>query len=129
MTPKEIKNRAKLLFNELAKKGLRYWLTVLVLLVGGTVIGDILGEQYMWIRLRYRIYPYLQAATPGEKYPSRTFLNLIDDDDYWKGKLARRVPLKRDYLACLVQALDSASPSLIALDVDLRSPIPQQSTE
>ncbi len=50
---------------------------------------------------------------------------IIDDEDFWKGPLARRTPLKRDYLACLVRALDAANPPVIALDIALPSPIPQ----
>jgi len=43
--------------------------------------------------------------------------------------LARRSPLNRKYLACLVRALNDAEPTVIALDIDLRSPIPQQGAE
>jgi CHASE2 domain-containing sensor protein len=114
---------------ELREKGGRYWLTVLLLLVAGVWVGHWLGEQNLWIELRYRIYPAFQALTPEDEYPRRTALVVIDDDDYWKGELAGRSPLKRDYLARLVRALDAADPRVIALDIDLRSPLPREGTE
>ena len=125
----KVANKSKLVFGELRRKGKRYWLTVLALVVVGTVVGELLGDQYVWIKLRYRIYPILQAMTPGKKGERKTVLVLIDDDDYWKGEFARRVPLKRDYLARLIRALNTAEPTVIALDIDLRSPIPQQGVE
>jgi CHASE2 domain-containing sensor protein len=125
MSVSSIVEKGKLLYKELRKKKWHYWPIVLLLLVAGTIAGEILGEQYVWIRLRYYIYPVLQAVSPGPKGERKTVLVLINDDDYWKGELARRVPLKRDYLARLVRTLNQAEPTVIALDIDLRSPIPQ----
>lgn len=129
MSFRGIADKGKLLYTELRKKGVRYWLTVIALVVIGTTVGEMLGEQYVWIRLRYRIYPVLQFLSGGAKGERKTVLVLINDDDYWKGELARRSPLKRDYLACLVRVLNDAEPTVIALDIDLRSPIPQQGAE
>ncbi len=123
------KERIKACLQQLREKGLHYWLTVILLLVAGTWVGDWLGEQNLWINLRYRIYPAFQVLAPEDDYPRRTALVVIDDDDYWKGEPAGRVPLKRDYLARLIRALDAAEPRVIALDIDLRSPIPQEGTD
>src|SRR2546423_447129 len=98
---KRISTKSKQIYAELRKKKKRYWLTVLLLLIAGTVAGELLGEQYVWIRLRYRIYPVLQWVSLAPKGERKTVLVLINDDDYWKGELARRTPLKRDYLARL----------------------------
>ena len=108
---------------------MRYWLTVAVLLIFGTLAGMWLGERYVWIRLRYSIYGGIQNATQVTKAAKNTVLVLIGDDEYWKGDLARRVPLKRDYLARLVETLAKGEPTTIALDIDLRSPIPEKGAE
>src|SRR5439155_13169816 len=47
----------------------------------------------------------------------------ITDDEFWKGPLARRRPLKRDYLADLVEAVAAAHPRVIALDFEFRAPL------
>jgi CHASE2 domain-containing sensor protein len=109
----------------LKKKGLRYWATVFVLLVTGIVAGQLLGRYHAWIHFRYQIYKKLQDVGTLSRKERRTVLVLISDDDYWKGPLERRVPLKRDYLAGLVEKLAEGEPSVIALDVDLRAPIPE----
>jgi len=62
-------------------------------------------------------------------YPKRTVLVFVDDEDYWTEKLAGRSPIKRDYLASLVAALDKADADVIALDFDLRSPAPDNSRD
>jgi len=49
---------------------------------------------------------------------------VIGDDEYWNGELSARVPIKRDYLAKIVEALKEANAAVIALDFDLRSPSP-----
>jgi len=108
----------------LKKKGPRYWITVFVLLAIGTVTGELLGRYHAWIHFRYQIYKKLQDVGTLTRKERRTVLVLISDDDYWKGPLERRVPLKRDYLATLVEELAKGEPSVIALDIDLRSPIP-----
>ena len=127
MSFSSIVGKGNALYAKLRKKGRRYWAIVLLLLVAGIFAGEILGEQYVWIRLRYRIYPILQWISLAPRGERKTVLVLINDDDYWKGELARRTPLKRDYLARLVRTLDQAEPTAIALDIDLRSPVPQQS--
>jgi len=42
---------------------------------------------------------------------------LIGDKEYWGPVLAGRSPLRRDYLAQLIDRLDQADASLIALDL------------
>jgi CHASE2 domain-containing sensor protein len=116
-------------FAEARKKGMRYWVTVFLLLIFGTAAGQWLGEKYVWIRMRYRIYGVIQNATRVTTAAKKTVVVLIDDEEYWKGELARRVPLKRDYLARLVTSLAKGEPAVIALDIDLRSPIPERGAE
>ena len=125
----KVGKRARSLFEQLRKKGLWYWVIVVALLVIGTQLGIWLSDRQVWIRLRYTIYGAIQNATRVTKAAKNTVVVLIDDDEYWKGELARRVPLKRDYLARLLVALSKGEPTAIALDIDLRSPIPEKGAE
>jgi len=115
------------LIGQLRRKGLLYWVRVVVLMAIGTVVGDWLGRQEIWVDLRYRIYQAQHASGPRKPLAERTAVVLIGDDEYWKGELGRRVPIKRRYLAKLVRELDSANPAVIALDFDLASPLPDGS--
>src|SRR5947199_10803687 len=109
-------------------KGIRYWLVALSLVPLGMLAGDTLGKWDVWVTLRYKIYHALQDLSPHfSKRSKRTVIVLIEDEEYWKGELARRVPLKRCYLARLVSRLDLADPAAIGLDVDLRSQTPDNS--
>jgi CHASE2 domain-containing sensor protein len=109
---------------DLIHKGAWYWTKVAMLIGVGIFAGEWLTEQEYWIDQRYKIYQFLQNRLPRKPHPQRTVLVLIGDEEYWKGELGGRVPIKRDYLAKMVQALDSANPAVIAFDFDLRSPSP-----
>src|SRR5262249_32355105 len=82
-------------------------------------------EREYWIDKRYKIYQFLQDRMPRKKQPQRTVLVVIGDDEYFKGELSGRVPIKRDYLGKLVHELDAADAAVIAIDFDLRSPTPE----
>jgi len=58
---------------------------------------------------------------PREAYAKDTVVILVGDEEYWRGEPAGRVPIKRGYLAKLVEALNEFDPAVIALDFDLRS--------
>ncbi len=68
-----------------------------------------------------QIYQGLNAVLPNRE-PLWTAVVLIGDDDYWKGRLAGRSPIRRDYLADLVLDLDGCDPRSIVLDFNFRSP-------
>lgn len=121
--------KAKSLYKALSRKGRRYWITVLVLLVAGTIASEQLGERGVWINLRYRLYAKLQRVVPSPRKAKWSTLVLLDDDDYWKGPLERRIPLKRDYLAKLIAVIARAEPIVIALDIDLRAPLPERGNQ
>ncbi len=113
----------------LRRKGLRHWIVMLVLIAGGTLIGHWISREQIWIDLRYSVYQRTFDLTHlrGSLYPKRTSLVLVQDEEYWKGELAGRVPIKRDYIARLIRKLDAADAALIAVDFDLRSPAPDGS--
>ena len=123
-----LKDQAKKIRDHLYSKGINYWVIVAFLIPVGMLIGDLLGEQRIWVTARYRLYQALQrVSTNTIDYSTRTAVVLIGDEEYWKGELARRTPLKRTYLAEVLLKLDSANPAVIALDVDLRSQTPDRS--
>lgn len=106
----------------LREKGAVYWLTALCMIPLGLILGSYINKVDTIIAIRYALYQFLQEQSPHSPTHSKmTVLVLIDDDDYWKGELARRRPLKRDYLARLLRKLDAADPIAIGLDIDLRS--------
>jgi CHASE2 domain-containing sensor protein len=101
-----------------------YWVRVAVLTVIGILIGHWLKEQNYWFEGRCQVYQFLCNLFPQPSHPRRVVLVLIGDEEYWKGSLEGRVPIKRDYLADIVDAASSASPAVVAIDFDLRSPTP-----
>lgn len=108
----------------LPRKGIFYWFRVVILTVIGTALGHWLSDEQVWVDLRYKIYQKQLDLTPRKAIAERVVVVLIDDDEYWKGELARRVPIKRRYLAKMVRALVAANPAVIALDFDFSSPLP-----
>lgn len=114
---------------QLASKGFWYWFRVFCLIALGMMVGNWLEKQHVAMEVRYRIYQFMQRFSPHKGYAQRTVLVLIGDEEYWKGEPARRSPIKRDYLAKLISALDKADPTLIALDFDLRSQLPDERFE
>lgn len=110
---------------QLWARGWAHWLTVVVLTVLGTLAGHWISQKQIWTDIRYSIYQQtFDLAHPrGPLYPKRTVLVLIQDEEYWKGELAGRAPVKRDYIARLIRKLDAAEAGVIAVDFDLRSPV------
>jgi len=94
------------------------------LTVIGVLVGQLIGQRDLWREIRYKIYRFQTTAlTPHRPADLPVAFVLIRDDQYWTGPLARRSPIKRDYLAELIHAVDRADPAVIAVDFDLRSPI------
>jgi CHASE2 domain-containing sensor protein len=108
----------------LRQKGVGYWVRLLITIVlAKSLVGwmDTKGELTEY---RSTFYQTLQRMRPFPQRDKNTVVVHIDDEEYWKGDLDRRVPIKRDYLAHLVEKLDAADAKVIALDFDLRSPSP-----
>jgi CHASE2 domain-containing sensor protein len=83
-----------------------------------------LDERNVALGARYALHQRIAGLAPFPVEPFLVRLVLVDDQDYWKGELAGRRPIRRDYLARLLCAIDAADPAVIALDFDLRSPDP-----
>lgn len=109
----------------ITRKGPGYWIRFAVLLAAGWYVGHLLSGSKWLTQLRYALYHrQLMTRNRTELYPQRTALVLLDDDDYWSDDFQARSPLKRNVLADLLDRLDTAGVKTVALDVDLRSPLP-----
>lgn len=109
-------------FLELKGKGLTYWLVVCLLVLIGMLMGDLISERKVFVGSRYWLYNQLQRTDLRSSAKSNHVRTvIIGDEEFWKGELVRRTPLKRKYLASLIERLDAVHPKAIALDVDLDS--------
>jgi len=108
----------------LQEMGLRYWMSAVIVLIV-SVAGA--GFVYDYLRLtsaRAWLFEQLVALNPRPLEPRFVKVVLVRDDEYWTGYPAGRRPIKRDYLAQLVDKLASANAQVIALDFDTRLPLP-----
>jgi CHASE2 domain-containing sensor protein len=120
------RNRTAKQWKHLCGRGWWYWLRVFFLIALGIYLGHKLEERELWTEVRYSAYQWLDGLSPNPPSPDNTALVLIGDDEYWSSELDGREPIRRDYIARLVETLDSdANPAVIALDFDLRSPSPE----
>ena len=109
------------------RKGWGHWLRFALLLGAAGYSGHLLSTSAWLTQFRYTIYHrQLMMRDDSQLYPKRTALVLLNDDDYWGNTFQSRTPLKRGALAELVDKLEDAGVSTVALDVDLRSPRPQE---
>jgi len=128
-TFQKVNARLRSYASHLKRKGKWHWIWVIALIALGTAGEHLLDRYMVWERARYAASHYVQLLDVRPIRPRRTFLVLIGDDEYWNGELARRVPIKRDYLAKLVTALDKGEPEIIVLDFAFRSPTPQSGSQ
>lgn len=112
------------LVGRLRRKGLPYWARLLLTVILVKSLVGWMDRQGILEGYRTSFYQLLQRTSPFKLADKNTVVVFIDDEDYWKGELDRRVPIKRDYLAKLLDKLDVADARVIALDFDLRSPDP-----
>lgn len=107
------------------RRPLSYWLRVAVICAFGLWASDWLADNSPgWLKaMQVDEYQFLNSLMPGKPQLHDLAIVLIDDDDYYKGDLAHRKPLKRDYLGRLVTTLCASQPKLIALDIYTRSPV------
>ncbi|MEN3326080.1 MAG: hypothetical protein V7638_887 [Acidobacteriota bacterium] len=98
-----------------------YWIRVFAVAVLGIVVSSYLDESEALLNLRYGVSEFIQGLNPRDTDAQRATLVLITDEEYWKGELHGRAPIRRDYLARLVDAAAEARAAVIALDFDFRS--------
>jgi CHASE2 domain-containing sensor protein len=123
-------SKAARLFNivrPFTRKGWGHWLRFVLLLAAAGYAGHLLGNSPWLTEFRYTVYHrQLMMRDRPELYPERTALVLLNDDDYWGDSFQSRTPLKRGQLAELMDKLREVGVNTVALDVDLRSPRPQE---
>src|ERR1044071_1837332 len=71
----------------------------------GHALSDWAARQDFWPKARYVTYQFLTTLSWRKALPQNTVVVLVDDDEYWRGEPARRVPIKRAYLAKLLRAI------------------------
>ena len=109
------------------RKGWGHWLRFALLLCIAGYCGHLLSTGRWLTGFRYTIYHrQLLMRHDAAHYPQRTALVLLNDDDYWSDAFQARTPLKRNELGAILDRLREAGVNTVALDVDLRSPIPQK---
>lgn len=110
--------------SRLRQKGWRHWLLALVILVAAFLARPQVDAYLHLETTRSWVSQRLLELHHRPLEPRYVKLVLIGDEEYWHGELAARVPIKRDYIARLVAALDAANVRTIALDFDMRLPDP-----
>ena len=112
------------LWNRCKAKGWGYWIGAAIVLIVATTGSHFVYEELRLEGLRESLFQTLAEWVPRPTEPRYTRMVLIEDDEYWKGELAGRRPIKRRYLAQLVADLAQANAHVIALDFDVRLPDP-----
>jgi CHASE2 domain-containing sensor protein len=114
--------QSKDVWRRMCQRGIKYWVRLFVTVLLVNQAASWTSRREVWKEYRYKFYQFLQQTNPRKASDRNTVVVLIGDEEYWKGELARRVPIKREYLEKLVCRLDAADAKVIALDFDFRSP-------
>ena len=108
----------------------RRWLFAAMFIMAGIYLGSWLEKQHAFLDLRYWAHQVTQkwgSELRGDLYDHNTIVVLIDDDSYWKAGYDGRRPINQQSIAELITKLNEYHPRVIALDFDLRSPMPDGS--
>jgi CHASE2 domain-containing sensor protein len=101
-----------------------YWIVAFVVLVISILASAYVDDYLGLVRVRYWLSQQVSQFSPRSLAPRFVKLVVIEDEEYWRGEPAGRKPINRDYLGKLVDALDGAGASVVALDFDVRLPDP-----
>jgi len=113
--------RPKAVGELIAAKGLWYWLRAAVVFGAALYVSHYVYEVQKFRNVSVSLFQAVTEWLPRQSEPRYTWLVLIEDDEYW-GELSGRRPIKRDYLARIVDRLVDANAHVIALDFDMRLP-------
>jgi len=108
----------------LKSKSALYWAGAILLTLLGVGAGQYVSTHDAWLEARISLYGLMQKTNWHRQFVQHTFVVTVDDDDYWKGDFNRRSPIRRDLLARLIAKLADAQAIVVAVDFDLRSPVP-----
>jgi CHASE2 domain-containing sensor protein len=111
---------------DLRSKGWRYWARVMVIACSGVALSRWLADRPPAWMLEWQLQVYQALSTAGPHAPDIGHIRVVEitDEEFWKGELQGRRPLKRTYIAALLSQLCRDGAQAIALDIDMRSPLP-----
>jgi hypothetical protein len=96
----------------LVEKGMGYWLSVLGVLALSILATPYVEDYLNLAQAKYWVFQKLIDLTWSPPLPRFVKVVLVGDDEYWQGYPAGRRPIKRDYLAQIVDPLDFANAAL-----------------
>lgn len=105
-----------------SKKGWRYWIGAALIVVVSIPATPFVDEALHLSQYRDWLFQKLSQLGPRPAAPRFVRVVLVFDDEYWRGEPKGIRPIKRHYLARLVDALDKADANIIALDFNLHIP-------
>jgi CHASE2 domain-containing sensor protein len=111
---------------KLRSRGRSHWVIAALVLAIGMLFTDYADEHLQLDVARNALSQKLLEWYWRPPVPGDVKVVLIRDEDYWQPDLAGRVPIRRDFLAHVVKALDDANASVIGLDFDMRLPHPSK---
>lgn len=112
-------------WQRIRSREIAYWVIALVFLAAAAALDWHFEDQPDLLSVRYWLFRQLPQPGLRALRPGFTKVALIEDDQYWHPPLVGRYPLKRDYIASLVDALDKADAKVIALDFDFALKAPK----
>ena len=104
----------------LKRKSLSYWISALIVLFLSFIATPYVYDFLHLAQMRAELFQYVFTLQSRPLEPSFVRVVLIDDEQFWNGYPAGRIPIKRDYLSTIVDRVASANPQVIVLDFDLR---------
>ena len=102
-------------------KGRGYWTRAAIVLAVSVYASHYVYENLNFRSISVSLFQEVTELLPRQSVPRFTGLVVIQDEEYW-AELGGRRPIKRDYLARIVNALVEANAHVIALDFDMRLP-------
>src|SRR5579871_1735975 len=115
---------ARRLVARLPKRRVGYWLSAALVFALTIWATPVIDQRLDLEAERNWVFQHLTHSATNPTQPGNVRLVIIRDDAFWKAPLNHRTPTNRHYLAGLMRALKTAGASVIALDFDLRSPLP-----
>src|SRR5215470_4867845 len=97
-----IRTKAKDWFDQVKKKDLFYWARLLITVAVVQSLVTWTDNRGLITDYRYAFYRLLQKFDHHKSWDQNTVVIVVDDEEYYKGLLQGRVPIKRDYLARLI---------------------------
>lgn len=111
---------------KLRSRGWSHWTIAALVLAIGILFTDYADEHLQLDVVRNALSQKLLEWYWRPPEPGDVKVVLIRDEDYWQPGLGGRVPIRRDFLAHVVKALDDANAFVIGLDFDMRLPHPSK---